>query len=518
MNVELRGRRLDAACVAFFALVALTSVWPILSSGSIPAFQQDWAWPLSRELDLQWLYSFFGLWDPRSLGHANALPWQTFVVAAQAGIVLAFGPSLGLALIVALLEFAAAMSCALLLDRFGVTSRAARTIAATLYAFGPVVYTRIAAGHLAYLLAYALLPLAVAYGRRAIEERAWIPAVLLGLTIGFAASQIQFLAIAWLAVLPLAVAVTRAPGWVWRLLLAACVAIALQLQALLPLLAGSTQSLYSAERALLSWEYNNSSPFASALIGLGYFTQYYESHALPWTPIVLYVLLGAAVLLGIFARRRSGAYATILIALGAIFTAGLYGPLSGTLIWAFERSTYATAFRDLHYFAVLTALGVAIGLGLAMQRVRPAAIVFALPVAWVVFPAAIGAELSSLLVPPRYVADALATMHAIELRGPGRVLWLPAEEPVGLVGSANVGRDFIAYGPGANPSVSDNFQNPQIAYALAMLRDGTPDWNALRAIGIRFVVYRRYVRSGRKEDNLGTGFQLAYGKLGDAQL
>jgi hypothetical protein len=516
--IDARERTRNGALFALLALASLISVWTLLSSGTIPAFQQDWTWPISRQASYEWLQSFFGLWDPRSLGHSNALPWQTYAVVLQVAIVAIFGPSLGLAVWIAALEFGAALACVAMLAEFGVWSRPARLVAALFYALSPVVYTRVAAGHLAYVLAYALLPLIVVFAKRSIENRAWTPCVMLGVTIGFAGSQIQFLGIAWLAVLPLAIFVARARAWALRLLVAAGIAVALQLQSLLPLLFSSTQSLYVTQRALLSWEYNNSSPAASAPIMLGYFTQYYELHALPWAFAVLYALLGAALLLGILASRRAGAYALVIAAIGATLTAGLYGPLSAPLAWIFDRTFYATAFRDFHYFAALTAIGIALGLGLGLQRVRYAAAPCALLVVWIVAPAATGSEFSALLVPPHYVADAVTDMHAIEAHGAGRVLWLPVEEPLSLSGAGNLGRDFVAYGRSSNPAVADDFQNPQLAYAIATLRDGKPDWNAFRAMSVRFLVFRNFVRSRREEDSLGTGFQLAYGRLNDAGL
>ncbi|HEY5426429.1 MAG TPA: hypothetical protein VIJ77_07760, partial [Candidatus Tumulicola sp.] len=511
-------RRVAAAGFGLLAIACATSVWPLLSSHAIPAFQQDWTWPLSRQFALQWLHAFVGLWDPRSLGQGNALPWQTYAVVAQVASILLFGPSLGLAAWIATLEFGAACSCVAMLAAFGVRSQPARVTAALFYALSPVVFTRIAAGHLAYVLAYALLPLAICLGRRTIEQPRAMAAVALGVVVGIAGCQIQFLAIACLAIVPLLAIVPRAAGWPWRLAIAAGIAACVQLQALLPLTLSSTPALYAGQPALLSFEYNNSSPLAAAPIMLGYFTKYYESHALAGAFDVLYVVLVAAVAVAVFASRRAGIYALILIVAGALLTAGLYGPLGPALGWGFERVTYFAVFRDLHYFAALTAAGIALSIGLALQRLNAGFALVALAlVAWIVAPAATGGELRAILVPAAYVADTLDDMRTVAQNGPGRVLWLPAEEPVGLIGAANAGRDFSAYGPAGNPSVSDDYQNPQLAYALATLRAGRPDWNALSAMNVRYVVFRGYLRSGRI-DNFGIGFPMAFAGLSDAAL
>ncbi|HKE35808.1 MAG TPA: hypothetical protein VKB39_00150, partial [Candidatus Baltobacteraceae bacterium] len=518
MDSRVDGRRGTAALFAGIALAALVAVWPLLYFHSVPAFQQDWTWPLSRTLALQWLHTFAGLWDDRGFGHANALPWQTYAVFTQSLSVVVLGSSLGLAFWIAMALFGAGCACAWMLRAFGVRSRLAAFVAALFYLTSPVIFTRVAAGHLAYLVAYALLPVIVVLARRTVEGRQILPAVVLGIAVGFAASQIQFLVTAWLAVVALVPFIAHARGWIARLAIAAGIAVAVQLQALLPMALSSTTALYEAQRALVSFEYNNSSPFADAAVMLGYFTHYYETAAMPAAFWVLYAVLASALIFAFAATRRFGGYALALVAIGIVFTAGLYGPLSVPLASAFERWPYFALFRDLHYFAAFTALGIALALGLSIERFRLSAPVFFALVAWCGMPVLAATEIRTMLVPPRYVSDTLQAMTVAASHGKGRVLWLPAEEPVGLRGAANAGRDFAAYGPRDNPSVSDDLGNPQLAYALATLRDGKPDWAAFASMGIRYLVVRDYVRSARKEDNLGTGFRLAYGRLEDDAL
>lgn len=508
-----------AFTVAGFALIALCcaiSVWPIAESGSIPAFQQDWAWPISRAGDLQWLHAFVGLWDERSLGQANALPWQTYAAVPAALFVLAFGPSAGLALWLFAVLMTAALGCAWMLREFGARGAAA-LVPAAMYAFSPVAFTRLAAGHVPYLVAYALLPFALGYAKRALERGDTRAAIAMGLLLGLAACQVQFLAIGWIAVAVLACVLNRSPGWTGRFAVALIVSLAVQLQWLLPLAVSSTAALYSGQPALISFEYNNSAVPASAAIALGYFPHYYERHALPATFWVLYAIVAGGLIAAFCANRRRAAIALTLTVLGFILVAGLYGPLSVPLQWAFSHAGWFAVFRDLHYFAVLTAIGAALALGLTLQTFPKAVWPALAMVLWVSVPAIGGAATRDLIVPRTELDDANADMRAVAARGPGRVLWLPAEEPLGRIGSATRGRDFTAYGPPGNPSVSDAFQNPQLAYALATLRAGRPDWNALRAMDVRYVVFRRYIAANRDE-NFGTGTSMAFRGRSDAEI
>jgi hypothetical protein len=493
-------------------------VSPIVFSGSIPAFQQDWTWPLSRALALQWLSTFAGLWDGRGLGGANTLAWQAFVVLVQACCAAVLGPSLGLALWLAATFATAAAGCVAMVAAFGVRSWIARLSAAVFYAFGPVTFTREAAGHLAYLVGYALLPLVIALAFKVSTQRGFARSVTLGIVVGFAASQVQFYAIAWLAIAALIPFVPAARGWPGRLGIALAVSLAVQLQSLLPLLVSAVPAAYLSQRALLSWELNNSSPVAGAGVMLGYFTHYYETHALPATDIVLYAVLAAGLFGSIVAARRLGIYPLALCALGFAFVSGLYGPLAGPLSSAFERYAAFTALRDLHYFAALTAAGMALAIGFVagMRPIwfGPPALAAAL---WIAAPGIGGRAVADILVPRAYVADALHDMRTVASHGPGRVLMLPAEEPLGPIGASNQGRDFETYGLPGNPSVSDDYQNPELSYALSAWRSGRPDWSSLARMDVRYVVFRKYLRSDRQQ-NFGTGVPMGFAGISDGAL
>jgi hypothetical protein len=446
------------------------------------------------------------------------LAWQAFVVALQAGCVLLLGPAYGLALWLIATFAVAAAGCISMLAAFGVRSWQARLAASLFYAFGPVTFTREAAGHLAYLVGYALLPFAIALGRRLVSERGTVRCVALGVVAGVAASQVQFYAIVWMAVIAMVPFVRTTRGWAARIAIAIGVSIAVQLQSLLPLLVGAVPSIYLSQRSLLSWELNNSSPAADAAVTLGYFTHYFETHALPGTEIVLYVLLISGTLGTIVVAKRLGIYPLLLCALGFLVVSGLYGPLAGPLSTAFERYAAFTALRDLHYFAALTAAGMALGIGLVVDA-RPAwlgAPTLA-AAAWVVAPSIGGQAVAGIIVPRAFVSDALLDMQAVATQGPGRLLWLPAEEPLGPSSSTNRGRDFATYGRSGNPTISDDYQNPELAYALSRWRSGHPDWAALARMDVRYVAFRSYLQSNRRE-NFGTGMSMGFAGLSDAGL
>ncbi|HEY9086459.1 MAG TPA: hypothetical protein VIN40_11075 [Candidatus Tyrphobacter sp.] len=494
----------DYAGVAVLAAVFAASVWPIVHAGSVPALQQDWSWPLSRPLALQWLHGFIGMWDDRSLGQPNLLPWQTYAVLVQVALVLAFGPSHALVVWILALESAAAVAFIAMLRAFGIRSRASAYGAALLYAAGPVFFTRLQAGHLAYLVGYALLPLVVSLAYR-LAATPRVPTILaLGLVFGIACSQIQFLFIAPLAVGALAVCAPELRCRRRELLIASVIAVALLLQSLLPLAFSAAAGIYENQRALVSWEYNLSAHPGSAAVMLGYFTHYYAAHAVSWISVVLYALAGSAFVVAFASRHRYATFAATLWLLGWIVSSGLYGPMSLPFAWAFEHLPLAGVFRDLNYFAVLTSLGICLAVAIALDAFGALAAAYFPLVAIVVLPMAMGAGLSGFIVSPLWVEDTLADMQAIHDRGPGRALLLPAEEPVGSVNGSHAGRDLAAYAPRGNATIDLGGDDRMLAYALATLREGRPRWQLFWRARVRYLVTRQYLRTSRTAD-LGIG-------------
>jgi hypothetical protein len=479
--------------VAALAAILLASVWPILRAHSIPAFQQDWLWPLSRPLALRWLQGFAGLWDGRAFGSPNLLAWQTYVVVVQVALVLAFGSVYGLAIWIVALEGVAAASLIAMLREFGIRSRLALYGAAALYAFGPVAFTRLQAGHLAYLAAYALLPLCVYLASSLATNPQRRTVILLGLAFGLACSQIQFAVIVPLAVAAALPCMPRGRRIARGFATAAAIGVAVQLQAYLPLLLGAAARVYESKPPLLRWETNLSAPPLQAAVLLGYFPHYYETHAPGWIAVVVAALLASALAIAFARRRRLFACAAILWVVGALLVSGLDGLLSAPLAWAFSHLTFAGIFRDLNYFSALTSLGICLAVATAIDAFPPAAAAYLPMVAAIVAPMALGAGIAGIVVPTAWIDDTLSDARIIAAHGPGRVLWLPSGEQIGPLRASNSGRDIASYEQPSNEAVAP-VNSRELAYAVALLRAGRPQWSRFALLGVRYAVVRAYLQ------------------------
>jgi hypothetical protein len=498
------------------ALLSLAAIWPLVASRAVPVCQQDWSWPIARAFTRDWISSFLGQWSIKGLGQPNLLPLETYLSLGQYALITIAGPALGLAFYLAFVCVLAMSGMLAMLRSLNLRVSAWQCIPAVLYAFGPVMYTRVQAGHLAYILAYALLPWLFVLTRRVLggERRA---VIWLGCAYAVAASQLQFLVYGLVVVAAAAVYDGRYRH-VTRLAGALSLGIVLQLQGLLPLLTGGARFVYAEEHPVVEWEQNLSARPASAAVMLGYFPHYYEHAAGTLAPAACWLLLVAGALAALALRRRCFAVGITLWVVGLFLCSGLYGPLAGPLQYALTTVEPAAAFRDLQYAAAFTALGICVLVGAALDAIplRLAAAGCAAATAVVIAPSVAGFGLAPLLVPGAYVRDSEAVLRIVAARGPGRVLWLPSEEPVTINGR-NAGLDLALYGSPANPAANQERDIRMLAYAVSSVRAGRPQLDVFRRLGIRYFVARDYVHSERDE-SLGTGLPLAFPGISDRSL
>lgn len=491
-------------------LLATSPVW---SRGTVPAFQQDWSWPTARLFASDWVSSFIGQWSAKGLGQPNVLPLETYMVCVQYALLMLVGPSLALTLYLIGVGALAVGGIIAVLHEIGLRGWARFFIAGWLYALGPVMFTRVQAGHLAYILAYALTPWLFVFACRVLKgQRAAV--VWLAILYALAASQVQFLVYGLIVVVAALMYAPSRQNFI-RVPAALALGVALQLQGLLPLLTSAARAVYAEERPIIAWEQNLSAVPSSAAVMLDYFPHYYEQYACRAITLILWILLIGSAALAV-RRRRVFALGVGLWLIGALICAGLDGPLAAQLQWLVTGTGAGSAFRDFQYAAVFTALGIAILVGCALElgmiSIAPLSIIIALVVA----PALDGFGLKALLLPLDYVNDMTAVARVIEAHGPGRVLWLPSEEPVGLR-TGTAGLDIAIYGTDRNPSAEQERDLRILAFGVSSLRIGAPRLDVFRRLGIRFFVSRDYVRSQRS-GSLGTGLPLAFQGINDDQL
>jgi hypothetical protein len=185
------------------------------------------------------------------------------------------------------------------------------------------------------------------------------------------------------------------------------------------------------------------------LFGLGYFVPYW--HQATASHLVIDRFLPAAYAVGIAGAacmercstrfRLSAVYAT-----GVILVAGLHGPLSALLWFAFSRVTAFSAIRELYDMALLIVLAGSCGLAILVSRL-PARAAWAVACATsvvAVLPWIDGRVLGETAPAPE-TAGLRATLDAISSESPwSRVVIFPPANPSGSLLDDSAGADPLA--------------------------------------------------------------------------
>lgn len=472
------------------AVLATLLLLPVLRAG-VPAYIQDWTWPpdaagLHAQL-LQgwepWLDDGLGRPNPfpTALPYFVAMAWLTPLVPARAELALLL-----------LVTFAGAFAAAAIYARrtFGLTWGA--YVCGAIYVAGPVVLTKLIAGHLSYLQAYAAFPIFALALREGATSRRWCAAG--ALAAGVTGLQAQFLGfdVAYaLVALAFGAAAPRAVLTVGLL----------SVPLLLPTLVGPTlnarggDGILAQQRAIISWERAQSSGLWAAVTGLGYFTRYVPR----LDPIRIVMLLAVVPLLalrGAIAERTlpaTRALATLAFC-GWLAVIGFNGPLGPILDTLFTNVTAASLYRELFDVTVLVWFPISVLAAAGLERLRP------------LVAAACTAAAAAALIPlwssydvyfaPPPSAAALAQVSTLvsgDAGAPGRVVWWPALQPIGPADRGDGGTDPLARTSlGANLPLYEYQPLGLNGSAVSLATNG--DWRAAAPqfawLGVRYVVVR----------------------------
>ena len=426
-------------------------------------------------------------WVPDGLGGPNVFPsaLPQFYVEWLLAWVLPSRAVLDLLLIV---TFAAGIAGAAFAARTLLETAPRWAVACGFfYMAGPVTIAKFVAGHTSYLEGYAVLPfvLALFFMRETQNRRVWL--ILSGLALAFSIVQLQIFGLA-LLILIFALLFRR------RTLAEAAWIIAIALPLVLPALLGAlvlaqpAHGAISMQRAILSWQVEQSVPPLAVFEGRGYFVHYYEllTQYLLQHVLLVFPLCALFALLGLQRRELRLAGALVLLALIAWITAtGLRGPLHGLWSMIFTRISAASIYRELYDVMALYWL-ICVLLAVRFWSTHRA-------VGWLFAVFGLWATLPAWFAAPNLFgwAPAPATIQALQSASRnlsnGRILWWPAQQPLGPSDRAVGGADPLAYTPlDGNRAIFEYQPYGSFAAALTLAQDG--QWSGaeriLRAIGV----------------------------------
>ena len=354
----------------------------------------------------------------------------------------------------------------------------------------PVWFNRLNAGHLQWLLGYALFPGTLALATS--SARTWRVAGGLGALWGIAGGQAQFMLFFPLAALPF---VTRT-----RQLIAAGVGAilmaGLQTPAIAAICFSQQVDAFAQQHTNLTWQSAQSDPLALALFSGADAAHYFAR----WeNPIAFALSFGILILVAIGAFRNALTRTLAAIWLfSAIWSSGLDGPLRWPMAWVFTHVPDAVALREFTHAQAITAPALAIlavaGVAAIVRAANApsragAALAFValLPLTVAAFSGAITRTTPSVAYSP-YRETTVNDVSA--LPGSGQILWWPGLAPISLASSRG-GVDSEAFVTGRHAPYVEYRPTAALAQAIVALNAGDRAACGLLAdLGIQAVVVR----------------------------
>ncbi len=444
-----RSSAARALAAAVPILVAIAIVVPFAMRSGSPGMRHDWLWPSDRETFVSWYQNGLSAWYPNGFGSPQDSPTVDLPLMFFA-VISFFGASSELTLAIALVVWLSVAqygmyACLRILDvRLDTFAKFALGAA---YAFGPVAFQKLVAGHLYYVCAYAVLPFFIACTLKAVERRSgwWRFSIFAGLLLSVMSAQIQFVGFGCIIAAVFALSSQR-PG---RALLQCLPIVSIGLLHNVVLLVNlavpaQTQGLM-AQHSTYQWEVDLSTPLRAALLLSGYVG--YDQRALSGVESAVYlfgkcVLLFAAVA-GVAAAMRRAAYRraaiaiSIIAAFALVWATGLFGPLAPVWSAMLYGSPFFTLVREFYHvmalYAVCVTLLASFALAALPRNVQRFAAVMLL---FVALPFAGGLERQVPTVPESLQSSSRCN-NVENLCG-----LLPLDEPVGTTGASDTfGRD-----------------------------------------------------------------------------
>ena len=231
-----------------------------------------------------------------------------------------------------------------------------------LYLFSPIIFTRAIAGHIYYLLGYALTPFLIASFMKAqkdVKHRLTF-SIISGLIFAFIGTQIQFFVMAFLILLALTlIDYQNVKSNLIILALIVFIGSLLHLPWILPLLLTNSSASFSTQSFLSYHEITSSPTLLESLRVIGYNIQPYSFTRLVMQGIIPQWILYTSFLMPIIAflslllKKNKYTVTFSLIALIGIFISkGTNPPFENIFILAFQY-TPLVIFRELWHIAFL---------------------------------------------------------------------------------------------------------------------------------------------------------------------
>lgn len=183
----------NAIALSIYVLLSLIILRDILFTQYRLGFNQDWVFPSTAyELKVYVTQAFY-LWNSNNLGTPIVYPTEYLLQYLLLPFsCLGFSGATVIRIILFLIFAVGGYSMYLLLRKSFKLGYIPSLVSAIFYITTPVVFNKFVAGHITYLIGYALSPLIIVYFKKYIDTTKAKYLVLVGLLIAFVSIQVQF--------------------------------------------------------------------------------------------------------------------------------------------------------------------------------------------------------------------------------------------------------------------------------------------------------------------------------------
>jgi hypothetical protein len=505
----------EAGLVIFYLALSLYIWWPFFVSGQLIGFRADWALDgisinqLWQNLSSAWNRGGFG--QPINYATSSLISLITLIGGKLISIFY-----FQRVYLFALLAIAGIAS--FYLARRLQLPRSIAFITSLFYVLTPVVSNKFVAGHLSYILAYALAPVIVGLflkgeGKKLINP--WI--IGAGLLYALSGAQIQFFVMDIILLFFFAIFYRENRKSAFAQIgIIVVVAILIHCFWLLPLFLQNGQiGELSRQAATFSWLKGSSIRLNDALRLTGYF---YDPGSTPhissfWQVISALVPV-FLVMVGVLSFKSDRNVRLFFLAalFGVFLAAGSYGPLSFVYSWAFAHIPLTTMFREIYHLMFLPAFFYAYLFGFCwlnlyqfVERynwkiinlahyILAAIMVLMISYGVAVFRPHLLANIETYKFPPVYQE---AENFIQKDKEDFCILWLPMTQPIQYNNNEFAGIDpLIEYSPQPTPSqfeMENVAANPLRNYLEQELYKGENNNNIAQIMGlmnIKYVIWR----------------------------
>ncbi len=457
-----------------------------------PAFAHDWKWPLDSLQSHDQLAMLGSIWLPWGSGAPAIQALGNYPITFLGWLIGYLLPSnLALLAALAIIGGCGGVGIAALAARTGL-SRPYQAVLALSFSAMPAWFNRLDAGHLEWLLGYALFPGTLAIVMSSMHARRVAGA--LGALWGIAGGQAQFLLFFPLVALPLAVRARRLAAVGVGLLLM----IALQLPAIVAIIYAHGLGAFASQQTNLTWQMAQSDPLSLALLS-GADPAHYFAHWQGASAFTLSLGILVFVAIGAFSSSLTRIFAATWL-LCALWSSGLDGPLAMPIAWLFTHAPDAVALREFAHAQVVVAPLVAILAAHGISRLvtalkvrgwigAAATFLALLPLTAAAFSGA--TTRIAVPVPHSNYRDAV-TSDLAAMPDSGQILWWPGLAPIALrTDETRGGVDSEALVTGKHAPYAEYRPTAALAQAIVALSSGDRAACGLLAnLGIQAVIVR----------------------------